>query len=195
MTNLHLFQLINASAGLGGWPLWLARALAEDVIYLVPLVMAWGWLRGDRGARVELLRMVVAAMVALMLAQVVAHLWPQPRPFAMHLGHQYLAHSADPGMPSDHVTVFWSLALAALSTRRFDIYALPLLSLGLLVGWSRVFLGVHFPFDILAALPVAAAAALIEYRLRRPFAPLLAWTVGQYEHLAHAMLAWRQRKS
>jgi undecaprenyl-diphosphatase len=195
MTNLHLFELINAAPGLSGWPLWMAQALADDLIYLVSLAMAWAWLRGDHGARVELLQMLVAATMALMVAQVVAHVWPQPRPFAMHVGHQYLAHSGDPGMPSDHVTFFWSLALAALSTRRFDIYALPMLSLGLLVGWSRVFLGVHFPFDIVAALPVAAAGALIEHRLRRPFAPLLEWTVGLYDRLERAALARRRGKS
>ena len=141
----------------------------------------------------ELLQLLVATGLALMVAQIVAHVWPQPRPFAMHVGHQYLAHSSDPGMPSDHVTVFWGLALAALSTRRFDVFALPLFTLGLLVGWSRVFLGVHFPLDILAALPVAAAGAVLERSLRSRLAALLEWLVGLYDRLAGSVLARRRR--
>lgn len=167
MTNRHLFELLNAAPKLDALHLGVALFLAQWVIYLVPLAVAIGWLRGDGATKRELLRVLAAVMVSLAVAQIVAHLWPQPRPFTLHLGTQYLTHSPDPGMPSDHVTVIWTFALWALTSARFGLWGFPLLALGLAVGWSRVYLGVHFPFDVLAALPVALGGVLIVRALRQ----------------------------
>ena len=183
MTNLHLFELINAAPGLGHGHLALAIALADWTIYLVPVAMTLAWVRGDELARRELLQMLLSTLIALWIAQVITHLWPQPRPFALHLGTQYLAHANDPGLPSDHVTVFWSLALAAFGTRRFAVWGLPLLTLGLLVGWSRVYLGVHFPFDVLAAFPVATAGAAAAHALRMSARPTFTWILDLYHRV------------
>jgi undecaprenyl-diphosphatase len=181
MDNLHLFELINASPGLSPLRLALATALAEWVIYLVPLGWALAWLVGDRATRRELLQMLLVLLLALFTAQLVAHAWPQPRPFALHVGTQYLAHANDPGLPSEHVTVFWSLALAALATRQFAVWAFPLLAVGLLVGVSRVYLGIHFPYDILAAAPDALLAAAIGLALRKPLSPIVSRIVVLYD--------------
>lgn len=180
MTNLHLFELINAAPGLDHVRLAWAIALANWTIYLVPVAMTVAWVRGDETARRELLQMLLSTLIALWIAQVITHLWPQPRPFALHLGTQYLAHANDPGLPSDHVTVLWSLALAAFGTRRFAVWGLPLLTLGLLVGWSRVYLGIHFPFDVLAAFPVAAVGAGAACLLRKPMMPTATFIVDLY---------------
>ena len=185
MNNEHLFQLINAAPGLGALQLGLAIAVARWVIYLVPLTMTIAWVRGDHAARRQLLQMLLAALIALGFAQIVTHIWPQPRPFALHIGTQYLSHGTDPGLPSDHVTVFWSLALAALSTRRFAVWGCPLLAAGLVVGCARVYLGVHFPFDVLGALPVALAGAVVAQGLKRPVLPVFARILYLYDQLAH----------
>jgi undecaprenyl-diphosphatase len=187
MNNLHLFELINAPPGLGPLRLGFAMLIARWVIYLVPLVIAFAWLRGDRSARRDLLHIVLAALLALGFAQIVAHAWPQPRPFALHVGMQYLDHTNDPGLPSDHVTVFWSVALAALASQRFALWSLPTLALGLVVGWSRVYLGVHFPFDVAAALPVALAGAAAAVHLRAPLRPVFERLLALYDRLANSL--------
>ena len=79
MDNLHLFALINAGPGLAGFRFAVAIVLAEWLIYLVPLVMVIAWVRGDRAVHWALLHLLLAALVSLGVAQVVAHLWPQPR--------------------------------------------------------------------------------------------------------------------
>ena len=125
MDNTHIFELINASPGVAPGSLLFAVLMAKWVILIVPVVLGWVWLRGPLSARAELLELLLAAALALVVAQLVGWLWPQPRPFALHLGTQYLAHANDPGLPSDHVTVFWSLALSALLTRRFAPWGFP----------------------------------------------------------------------
>lgn len=135
--------------------------------------MAAAWVWGDHASRRDLLEILLAVLMALAIAQVVAHVWPQPRPFQLHLGTQYLQHNDDPGLPSDHVTVFWSLGFAALLSRQHAVWGFPLLATGLAVGWCRVYLGVHFPYDILAALPVALGSVALAHAARRPLFPVV----------------------
>lgn len=192
MDNSHLFELLNAGPGLAPGRLLLAVLLAKWLIFAVPLGLAWGWMRGAAAERSELLELLASVVIALLLAQVVAWLWPQPRPLAMHLGTQYLDHADDPGLPSDHVTVFWSLALSALLTRRFAHWGFPLLAIGLAVGWSRVFLGVHFPYDVIAAFPVALAGALAAHALARRSGALVERLLDYDDRLRLAIARWRR---
>ncbi|SFP90159.1 Undecaprenyl-diphosphatase [Variovorax sp. OK605] len=164
--NIHLFELINAGAQPGWTTLALARAVAQWLVLAVPVAWLALWARGARAVRHDLVHVAVSAALALGLAQLVGLAWPSPRPFAVHLGHQYLAHVGDPGLPSDHVTLLWSLAFAVLGTARGSWLVFPLLAAGLLVGWARVYLGVHFPLDVAAALPVAAVGAGLALALR-----------------------------
>jgi undecaprenyl-diphosphatase len=170
--NIELFERINASATTPHWLLTVAVPIAQWLILLVPAWLTLSWFRSDAQGRRDLLQVLAVILLALGFGQAVVTLWPQPRPFTMHLGSQFLAHVPDPGFPSDHVTVFWSAACAALATRQFARIGLLWFALGLLVGWSRVFLGVHFPLDVLGALPVGALAALGMRALRQPMQPI-----------------------
>lgn len=68
-------------------------------------------------------------------------------------------HAPENSFPSDHATLMCALAVSlALSPLR--TVGLLLLPLGLAVGWGRVHLGAHFPFDILGGAAVGAAGAL-----------------------------------
>lgn len=195
MNNLHLFdqhlfELINASPGTASLRVAMAIALASWLIYLLPIAMVVAWVRGNHAARRELLLALLAVTLALCLAQVMALIWPQPRPFALHLGTQHLDHSSDPGLPSDHVTVFWSLAFAMLRTRTYALWSFPLMALGLLVGWSRVYLGVHFPLDILAALPVAWLGTVAASALQPWLLPAFSRILYLYDRLTNL---WHHR--
>ncbi|NML42942.1 undecaprenyl-diphosphatase [Ramlibacter sp. G-1-2-2] len=171
LNNVQLFESINASAATPHSAIAFALAIAQWLIWALPVGMVLLWLRGGQAQRLGLLEAALATFVALGIGQLVALAWPEPRPFMLHLGSQFLAHSADPGLPSDHTTVFWALAWSTLLGKRLARWSPALFALGLLVGWSRVFLGVHFPFDVAAALPVALAGALVVRTLRQPLLP------------------------
>jgi undecaprenyl-diphosphatase len=68
-----------------------------------------------------------------------------------------MAHAADSSFPSDHGTVFASVALTLLLARVWRHGALALIA-GVATAWARVFVGVHFPLDMIGAIIVAGAA-------------------------------------
>lgn len=189
MDNFHLFELFNAPAALHPTRLLLALLVARWLIWLLPLAFGVLWLRASNDTRRDMLHLIVAAVCAVAIAEVIRHVWPHPRPSALRLGHHYLAHAGDSGLPSDQVTVVWALALAALWTRRLSVLCFPLLAGGLVLGLGRVYVGVNFPYDILAALPVALVGALVAWSLRRTLAPLATRAIEFYDRCARHLRA------
>ena len=76
------------------------------------------------------------------------------------LGHTWMSHAPDSSFPSDHATVFACVGITLL----LDGAALLgscILFAGFFVAWARVFLGLHFPFDIVGAVGVACVAIFV----------------------------------
>jgi undecaprenyl-diphosphatase len=161
--NQFLFSLFNAAPGLSGWRLQLAVFAAEWVVLIVPVGLVLMWINGAPGQREAAVRALLAALVALTISKLIGLVWFHPRPFMIGLGQSYLHHAADSSFPSDHATGMFSvaLALAICRLREARRFGMALLALGLAVAWARVFLGVHWPLDMIAAFIVSALAALL----------------------------------
>ena len=120
-------------------------------------LFAWSLLR--RGG--QALRALLAAAAAFALCDPLNHYllkaaFARPRPCHVEPALETLVRcGAGLSFPSSHaangVAVALALTLAARLPRRA---ALAVLSLGLLVGASRVFVGVHYPSDVAAGWAV-----------------------------------------
>lgn len=97
-------------------------------------------------------------VLALGLGRGAAELFPNERPFTTHPEVQQLVgHEAGQSFPSDHSLAAFGVALAVaafLSLR----WGLGLLAVATLIGFSRIYVGVHYPADILGAALFAAMA-------------------------------------
>jgi undecaprenyl-diphosphatase len=82
------------------------------------------------------------------------------------LGHSWTYHAPDSSFPSDHVTVLASVGLTLLFGGTFRLAA-AVLMLGLAIAWARVFVGVHFPLDMVGAVAVAGVAYVVTLPLWR----------------------------
>lgn len=159
--NLALFTLINASPETDALWLWLAHFCAVPLIWVVPALLAFGWLRGGDRLRRPLLEAFLATLLALGASALIGWLWPTPRPFVVPVGHTFLEHAATPAFPSNHLIIMMTMACSLLLHRDTRRIGGCLLLLAPPVAWSRVFLGVHFPQDMLGALPVSVAVTLL----------------------------------
>ncbi|MEO6145490.1 MAG: undecaprenyl-diphosphatase [Sulfuriferula sp.] len=166
--NTQLFLLLNAPAGLHGMSLWAATAIAEWLIWLVPTGLTALWLFGKINDQRAAVKALAAGLIALGVNQLIAMVWFHPRPFMAGIGHTYLAHAADSSFPSDHVTLLITVGLAlwtsdSISARRF---AGVLLAISPIVAWARIYLGVHFPLDMVGALGVAVSVWMLVNTLK-----------------------------
>ncbi|KQQ36341.1 hypothetical protein ASF61_08965 [Duganella sp. Leaf126] len=185
--NLAWFDLLNASAGLAGWRLAGALFAAERVILLAPLALLVLWFTGRRGARQAAVEAALAVLCGLAVSGAIGVLWFHGRPFAVGIGQCFLAHAPTSSFPSNHGTIMLVTALmlvtsAAPQARRWGWVLLPL---AVLVAWSRVFIGVHWPMDMLGALLLAVALVALfrVHSLTVLSATVTGWGVAMYRRV------------
>ncbi|EKZ5283066.1 undecaprenyl-diphosphate phosphatase [Klebsiella aerogenes] len=148
--NYALFALINATPTSSWWAIEVATFIAKDLIIIVPLLVVALWLWGPN-QRQLVFKVMLALALSLSISWVIGHLFPHDRPFVDGVGYNFLHHAADDSFPSDHGTVIFTFALAFLFWHRVWSGAL-LLVIASAIAWSRVYLGVHWPLDMLGGL-------------------------------------------
>lgn len=151
--NQSLFLQINAGIDTPAWAVHTAIVVANDLIYLIPLMLLMFWFWGNNASRNQVIKACLVIVLALGVNQAIGLVWPHPRPFMIGLGHTWINHVADPSFPSDHLTVFVGVGLTALWAGA-PWLAAAVLAAACAVAWSRVFLGVHYPLDMLGAVVV-----------------------------------------
>lgn len=171
--DFSIEQWINGPAGSHAALDEVMKAAAGLAVYaFAGLVGAWfliGWLRQRPVERRGVIAALGAAAIALLANQVIGLVWNRPRPFMAHSAsvHVLLSHGTDPSFPSDHAAAAFAIAVVLVALhRRLGIAALLAAAL---MSYARVYVGDHYPGDVMAgALVGAAAAAVVLTWLRAP---------------------------
>ena len=188
--NYSLFSLIHAGPGLGGFRLMAAVAAAEWLILLVPATLVLMWLRGTPEVRAVATRAVLAVGFALLANAVVALVWFNQRPFVVGLAENILQHDGDSSFPSDHATIMFTMAFVLVSSVHTRSTGVWLTLAALATAWARVYVGVHFPLDMVGAMLMALAVTLLskQPQSRDAVKAVLALAVPAYRRLFADMI-------
>ncbi len=158
--NQASFLTLTAGLHPDALALRIAKTLAQGAVTLVGLALVLGWVRRGSGLRFALLDATASGLLGLSLAVGITQVYDHPRPFAIGLGQVLIPHAADASFPSDHGTLLFALGVSLLISGQ-RLWAAGFLAFGLGVAWARIYLGVHFPLDMIGAAAVAACAAAL----------------------------------
>lgn len=178
------FRAVNHLARATPWLHGPARLFAEYGVglFAVLLLLSWWSARRDGDPRrvAAALWAPVGALLALGLNQPLVATFAEPRPFTVVPNALVLVtRSTDPSFPSDHSVMAGAVAAGILLAQGRRRLTGVTLGLAVLMAATRVYVGAHFPLDVLAGLLVGAAIALASYRLVRPLAVRLVEAVGR----------------
>lgn len=108
-------------------------------------------------------KIVIASLLAvpliLLAAFIANHSYDNPRPFVILHFTPLIPHSPDNGFPSDHVLLASAIAMVlGLFGRRIGVI---LWSIPILIAFSRVYVGVHHPLDVIASMLIAIVVTIL----------------------------------
>lgn len=160
-TNRDGYLTINGWARHSGWAhsIMHAYALWAGLVLLAALLVL-GYLRGRTAAgspaRVgAALITAVAAVVGLGVNQVISHAVREPRPYVTYPHALVLvARAADFSFPSDHTVVAGALTLGLFFVHRG--LAVVAMVLAILLAFARIYVGAHYPADVVGGLLIGA---------------------------------------
>ena len=158
--NRSAFLALNATPATPHWLVFAGVLVADYAILLIPAMLVALWLTGSDERRALAIRACFTGLLALGINQLIGMMWYHPRPFAAGTGHTFLAHTPDSSFPSDHITLLSAISFTLLSggKRKTGLF---ILAVDIAVAWARVFVGVHWPLDMIGAAIVAWLACMV----------------------------------
>ena len=169
MINVDLFNYINHNlqnpffdfimpiiTHLGGFKILIVACVLVFVLSII--------YKNDNVKRIVLLcalSLLIAGGIAVLLKNAVL----EPRPFVSLSNVHLLIAEDDPNsFPSGHTTSTFAVISVLMFKLRNKLWAVVLLFWGILIGFSRIYVGVHYPLDVLAGAIIGIVIAYLVYR-------------------------------
>jgi undecaprenyl-diphosphatase len=151
--NLEFFRLINDLANKNAIIDKIMIFFSKDMPYIFMAATAIIFILGIMNNKIEYrkvaLNTIVLTTINLVISFIVGSIYYVDRPFVHNKVNLLFPHTADASFPSDHATGTMSIALGLKNYNKLLSVILTILSV--IVGFSRVYVGHHYPFDIIGA--------------------------------------------
>jgi len=104
------------------------------------------------------LALLIAVVFVLLIAYSMKYAVDRPRPYDVLSIIEPSYHPSDPSFPSSHAMMAFAGAVAIGSKWRKALP--PLLAVALVVSYSRIFIGVHYPYDVISGAVIGILIGL-----------------------------------
>lgn len=111
--------------------------------------------------------------IAMITTYSIKFLWFRPRPFVTldHITKLSSTLASEASWPSGHATAAFAIAFGLFMHNRRWGY--PMIALAVIVSLSRIYVGVHYPFDVIAGCVIAFIAAGVTAPVKKRIEPYL----------------------
>ena len=125
-----------------------------------------------------LFSLLLGGLVAFILKAVIF----EPRPFITFDNVRLLVAENDPcAFPSGHTTSTFAVISLLVFKLRDKLWSVILILFAIAIGFSRIYVGVHYPFDVLAGMIIGILAAYFTYRFDDKILNLYDGVVGVFK--------------
>ena len=138
---------------------------AEYLIYLMLILTIFFAIKGKVPERKSLLLFLISFPILVLLIKFIHLFFFEPRPYVTNDILPLITHKADASFPSRHASISFAIAFAFLYFK--SKWGTPLLLLAFWVGISRVYVGVHYPLDILGGIAVGIISQTIALQIKK----------------------------
>lgn len=165
MINLNLFYQIYNLSGQNPVLDQLMIIGAETSIYIVFLLVALITILGRAKEKKAALLIILSLAISLLIIKVIRNFYLEARPFVSLAITPLIQHMADASFPSTHSSAMASVAFTYTFYK--SKFALLFLILMLWVGFARIFVGVHYPLDILGGFLVGLLSVSLSWIIKK----------------------------
>ncbi|MBI2020829.1 phosphatase PAP2 family protein [Candidatus Daviesbacteria bacterium] len=158
LDNLSLFYLIFGLSNKNNFLDFLMILGAEYVIYLALILIFIIAFRGGLIERKSLILALLSLPLVVIIIKLIHLFYVEPRPFIDSNISPLITHQADASFPSRHASIMSALTFPYIFLK--SKWATLLIFLTIWVGISRIYVGVHYPSDILGGILVGFVSAV-----------------------------------
>ncbi|AGB19954.1 undecaprenyl-diphosphatase [Thermoanaerobacterium thermosaccharolyticum] len=168
--NYAVFQIINGFAGHNSIldKIMIFTALYSPIIYGALMIVQW-FKGGDMGKKASM-DDFFAAVIALSTNFIISKFYFEPRPFVTHKVNLLVKHPSDASFPSDHLSGGSAIAFTQLKGNKLIGAIMMVLTILLLI--ARVYVGVHYPVDVVAGFVIGFLSSKLVKYLKGIFDPI-----------------------
>jgi len=130
-------------------------------IGLVLLVFLVAVLKKSKPMRMRFLMLVTILILVLLVSQGLKYVVDRDRPFITYPAIEKLSSGGDSSFPSGHTMETFAVAMAMTLLFPRKKIIIPVYCWSILVAYSRMALGVHYPSDVLAGILIGSGIGWI----------------------------------
>lgn len=159
--NLEIFNLSGKNQLLDQFMIFGAKYLVFIIIFLI-IILAF---RGRVKEKKVVLITILSLGFAFTLNKVISVFFFVQRPFVEHQIKPLIDHVADASFPSSHTTFAFVIALSYLFYK--SKYAPIFILAAFWVAFARVYVGVHYPLDIIGGILVSLLSVTLSWQIKK----------------------------
>lgn len=137
---------------------------AEFVIYFTFVIIFFIAIKGGVKEKKSLIVALISLPIVVLLIKFIHLFYFEPRPFVSQNITPLILYEQAASFPSRHTTIMAAIAFVYLHYK--SKWAPLFLFLTFWVGISRIYVGVHYPLDILGGLTVGLLATFISVKIK-----------------------------